>query len=77
MKKKRVAIPLAVRRLRSALDLSARDFAELVQVTHSSVLEWEDGAGVSPWNRVMLLRVAKESGRAPADVIGMLERVQP
>lgn len=44
---------------------SVRKFSEALSVSHTSVVEWEHGANVGPWNRIKLLTLAKQVGAAP------------
>lgn len=73
--------PLAkkwVKQLRSELGLSVRGLAEKIDVTHTAIVAWESGSGVSPFNRMRLLALAQENRNlVGADVIEALEEAQP
>lgn len=74
--KRKVRAPKAVKRLREHLEMSAMDFGKALEVSHSAVLGWEHGSGISPWFRIVLLNIARDHN-APREVVEELERVQP
>jgi DNA-binding transcriptional regulator YiaG len=66
----------AVKALRTHMGLSQTKFGEAVGVAHTTVVYWEQGKSIGPFNRLRLLDTARRA-EAPADVIETLEALQP
>lgn len=64
-----------VKKLRTEADLSTKAFGEALGVSHTAVVEWEHGKGISPFNRLRLLAFAKDRAADPV-IVAVLEAAQ-
>lgn len=68
-----------VKRLRESAEerlQSTAAFGAEIGVSHTAIVEWENGKGISPFNRMRLLAYAKRVNAAP-EIIDTLEAAQP
>lgn len=71
-----MSLAATILKLRQHAQLNTIEFGKALGVSHVTVVHWEDGDGVGPFNRMRLLNYARQVS-APADVIAALEAVQP
>jgi transcriptional regulator with XRE-family HTH domain len=71
-----IRLSTCVKRLREKSGLTTADFGDALGVSHTAIVEWEGGKGISAFNRMRLLAYA-ERVDADAEVISALKAAQP
>lgn len=57
--------------------MPTHDFGKAIGVSHTAVVEWEDGKGISPFNKMRLLAFAESLDAVDDDVLAALRAAQP